>query len=553
VRGALTLLAAVAVVHLVLIQPNHPGAATWGAFRMVPLELPVVLLLLLAAPPAARGVVRVAVAAFLVVMPVVKLADYAAFLAYNRGFNPVLDGHLLPSAWALGRGAVGAPLAAAAVAGALLAVGGLAALVWWATGRIAAAAPGPGPLRRGLAIAAVPAVAIAATDVVRPAAFDPPGAAFTLRLAGEHAAKVAATRADLARFAEEAATDGLAALPPEAVLAGLAGRDVLVLFVESYGRAALDNPRYAPSILARLEGVEAAFAAEGLAMRSGWLVSPTVGGQSWLAHATLLAGLEIDSQPRYQALLASPRRTLLHAAQGAGWETVALAPAITLAWPEAGYFGYDRVLAAADLGYAGLPFNWVTMPDQYTLRALERMVLEGEDRAPVFVMAALISSHAPWTPVPEPVDWEAIGDGRIFDAMAVEGDPPAVVWRDEDRVREQYRRSIDYVLEIVAQFVLRHAEDPPLVVVLGDHEPAAFVSETTAGTDVPAHMIGRPGDLAAIEGWGWSPGLVPAADAPRWPMAAFRDRFIAAYTPEASRAEGGAVRQDGPLPLAGAD
>ena len=45
-------------------------------------------------------------------------------------------------------------------------------------------------------------------------------------------------------------------------------------------------------------------------------------------------------------------------------------PAITLAWPEAGYFGYDRVLAAHDLGYRGLPFNWVTMPDQFTLAAL---------------------------------------------------------------------------------------------------------------------------------------------------------------------------------------
>ena len=47
-------------------------------------------------------------------------------------------------------------------------------------------------------------------------------------------------------------------------------------------------------------------------------------------------------------------------------------PAITLAWPEAGCFGYDRVLAADDLGYRGRPFSWVTMPDQFTLAALER-------------------------------------------------------------------------------------------------------------------------------------------------------------------------------------
>ena len=102
-------------------------------------------------------------------------------------------------------------------------------------------------------------------------------------------------------------------------------------------------------------------------MRSGFLTAPMVGGQSWLAHASLLSGLWIDNQGRYRALLASPRRTLLHLAQAAGWRTAAVMPAITLAWPEAGYFGYDRVLAAADLGYRGLPFNWVTMPDQFTL------------------------------------------------------------------------------------------------------------------------------------------------------------------------------------------
>ena len=87
-------------------------------------------------------------------------------------------------------------------------------------------------------------------------------------------------------------------------------------------------------------------------------------------------------------------------------------PAITLAWPEADYFGYDRVLAAADLGYRGQPFNWVTMPDQFTLAAFERRLLDPAPRAPVFAEIALISSHAPWTPIPPLLPWEAIGRRR---------------------------------------------------------------------------------------------------------------------------------------------
>ena len=194
-------------------------------------------------------------------------------------------------------------------------------------------------------------------------------------------------------------------------------------------------------------------------MRSGFLASPVVGGQSWLAHASLLSGLPIDSQGRYAALLASPRRTLLHLASAAGWRTAAVMPAITSAWPEAGYFGYDTVLAAADLGYRGKPFNWVTMPDQFTLAALERRLLAPRARAPVFAEVALISSHAPWTPMPPLLPWEAIGDGRVFDRHAAAGDPPEVVWRDRERVRDQFRQALDYALQRRGQ--LRRAPRRP--------------------------------------------------------------------------------------------
>lgn len=34
-------------------------------------------------------------------------------------------------------------------------------------------------------------------------------------------------------------------------------------------------------------------------------------------------------------------------------------------------FGYDQIYAADNLGYAGTPFYWVTMPDQYTLSAFQ--------------------------------------------------------------------------------------------------------------------------------------------------------------------------------------
>jgi hypothetical protein len=401
----------------------------------------------------------------------------------------------------------------------------LALAIWWAGGQIARLAPAS--WRRPALALAVPATLVTLLDAS--SAINAPGFARTTRMAWEHARDGWNAQADLARFRTLAARDIRADVPPDAILSALRGTDVFLIFVESYGRSALDNPLYAPTTTAALRDVEISLAAEGLGARSGFLTAPMVGGQSWLAHASVLSGLRIDNQGRYRALLASPRRTLLHFAQTAGWQTAAVMPAMTFAWPEAAYFGYDRVLAARDLGYRGLPFNWVTMPDQYTLAAFERLVLAPHLRRPVFAEIALISSHAPWTPIPSLVPWGIVGDGAVFAAQAQAGDPPEKVWRDDDHIRNQYLRSIDYVLRVVGSFAVRRAARPPLIIVLGDHQPVSFVSGDKSGHDVPVHIIGTEAMLEHIDGWDWTSGMLPDPSVPAWPMETFRDHFLDAF------------------------
>jgi len=525
--------AAILLIHLSLILPNHPGAMTLGALRAIPLELPLILAALGLAGPGLAGTLRRAITGFLALMVVIKLADLGANAAYLRPFNLVLDLHLLPASWRLASGAIGIGPALGAVATALLALGLLVAGLWWSTGRIVALGPPPLP-RRVRALALLPLAALVLIDTareIRP--FNPPGTALTARLAWEHARDMGRARRDLADFRRAAAQDPAEAQAPAGVLRRLEGHDVFVIFVESYGRSTLENPLYAPTTRSALADIETELAAVGLEARSGHLTAPMVGGQSWLAHASVLSGLWIDTQARYRALLASPRRTLLHLARAAGWRTIGVMPAITLPWPEAAFFGYDRVLAAADLGYAGRPFNWVTMPDQFTLAAFERAELAVALRAPVMAEIAMISSHAPWTPIAPILDWDGLGDGRVFDAYASAGDPPEVVWRDSERVRDQFRLSIDYTLRVAGAFAARRAvrgSRAPLVIVLGDHQPAPMVSQDPVGFDVPIHVIGPPALVAAIDGWGFTPGMIPAPDAPAWRMDVFRDRFLAAFS-----------------------
>ncbi|MFP4239805.1 MAG: sulfatase-like hydrolase/transferase, partial [Rhodosalinus sp.] len=352
----------------------------------------------------------------------------------------------------------------------------------------------------------------------------PPGAAFTARVAAETVNRTLEAHADLAAFRVAAARDPYAGAGP---LLDRIGTDVFVVFIESYGRSSLEHPLYAPTHRATLGQAEGRLAGEGLAMRSGWLGAPTAGGRSWLSHLTFATGLPITDQTRHSAALASGRRALFHIAREAGFRTAAVMPAITLAWPESARMGFDEVHDAAALGYAGQPFNWVTMPDQFTLARAEGLFDRG---GPWFAQIALISSHAPWVPVPELVPWEAIGDGRIFDRWATEGDPPEVVWRDTDRIRAQYRKAVDYSLRTAMDWAARQAEgSAPLILILGDHPPAGFVAldDTRA---VPAHLIGPPELVEQAAGWGWTEGLLPGEGVSVLPMEAMRDRWLAAYS-----------------------
>src|SRR5262249_7525649 len=154
---------------------------------------------------------------------------------------------------------------------------------------------------------------------------------------------------------------------------------------------------------------------------------PTFGGGSWLAHGTLLSGLWTDNQKRFNELEASNRFLLTGAFQRAGWRTVGIMPGVTSPWPTAGFYHYDQIYDAAHLGYHGPNFSSATMPDQYTLSAFERDERAKPNRPPLMAVIPLVSSHAPWFPLPRPVDWSAVGDGSIFNSMAAPGAQPDAI------------------------------------------------------------------------------------------------------------------------------
>jgi hypothetical protein len=206
-------------------------------------------------------------------------------------------------------------------------------------------------------------------------------------------------------------------------------------------------------------------------------------------------------------------------------------PGTTRAWSEGTFYGYQQLYDRWHLGYQGPRFNWGTPPDQYTLSAFQRFERAKPGHAPVMAEIPLVTSHAPWAPLPSRlIDWKDVGDGSVFGPMAAAGDRPEAVWRDPNRVRTAYRKSIQYSLNALVSYVRTYGDKNLVLVFLGDHQPAPLVTGAGASRDVPITIVARdPAVLNQISGWGWQDGLKPGPQAPVWRMNTFRDRFLTAF------------------------
>ena len=309
------------------------------------------------------------------------------------------------------------------------------------------------------------------------------------------------------------------------------GKDVVIAFVESYGQVAVQGTSFSGGVDTVLRAGDATLTAAGYSARSAFLDSPTFGGISWLAHSTLQSGLWVDNQQRYNQLLASNRLTLTNAFKKAGWRTVSDIPSDEYSWPPGtSFYAYDQLYDRRNVGYRGPKFSYASMPDQYSLAAFQRLELT-VGHGPVMAEIDLVSSHTPWTPLPRIVPWDQVGDGSVYDPMPAQGLSPAVAWSNTDTVRRLYGQSVQYSLQALISWVVQLHDDNLVLVLLGDHQPATTVSGAAANHLVPISIIAHdPHVLNPIASWRWQTGLLPSTTAPIWPMDAFRNRFLDAYS-----------------------
>ncbi|HEU5388737.1 MAG TPA: CDP-alcohol phosphatidyltransferase family protein [Streptosporangiaceae bacterium] len=523
---------ALALLWFDLVTPDRSWEFSLAAFARIPVEALVLVAVALVLPLWPRRIVAVIAGLLLSALTLDKILNIAVWEELNRPFNPLNDwGSIRPAAGVV-RDAIGTALTNVVLVAIWIGIAVLIVALTAATIHVTAVAARHrhGTLRGLVAVTAVWALAAGLSLQAVPGAPVASTSATGLAVSQVHAFQAALS--DPRRFTQATRSlDPEAAIPASDLLTGLRGKDVLIVFVESYGQVAVRGSSFSPGVDAVLRKQNAMLTSAGWSTQSAWMTSPTFGGISWLAHSTLQSGLWVNSNQRYNELVASQRFTLSDAFKKAGWHTVADDPTDNPNWkPGTQFYHYDQLYNQFNVGYRGPKFSYSQMPDQYTLAAFQRNEL-APGHKPVMAEIDTTSSHLPWAPLPTMVPWNKVGDGSIFDPQPAQSETSTTVWRNQNTVRQFYGMSIQYSLTALTSWVTE-LNDPNLVLIfMGDHQPHTAVSGHGATHDVPISIVTRaPSVLRQMSSWHWQNGLMPDLGAPVEPMDAFRNQFIHTFS-----------------------
>lgn len=518
----------VLVLFVLLLPARDPGTERltidWRPSAEIAALLFLVAVTALIRP---RGLIgrtaAIALAAIVTAAAVLNLAYVAMPALLGRDLDLYGNVRDLPSVIGLAVGATPGWRTAAAVIGLALVLGLVAATAYWACRKVLAASTD-----RRITFAA----AIVFGAALNAAAWAPAGERPLATGLGRALIRQAGAL-ERGRYVPVNPGGAFAAAlaapaPLQSDLAGLKRRDVYLVYIESYGTTVFDTPEFRSALEGPLAQFEAMVRAAGYKIASNRLVSPTFGGSSWLAYATLASGIRLDDPLLYAALLKSGRKLLPGYFKDAGWRTIDIMPELRSPDPQTGSWGFDREIYAAGLDYHGPSFGSFGIPDQFTLERAGAIRAALGPAPPVFTQIVLVSSHMPFSPVPPYLaDWSDAGTFAKLSSAAwgdIDSDP------DWSRLAPAYITSLEYDFAVLREWLTHRLRGDALVILLGDHQPPAIVGGDKQPWTVPIHVLSRDPDLVApFLAAGYVTGMVPAQAPPHRGMESFLPSFLAAF------------------------
>jgi sulfatase-like protein len=530
-------LAAGALVALALLNSSLAFVNVWPTPKIrwgnaISIELVVCVLLLAIAHRWAETLARRVLPALWVILVVGHYLDVTAPGLYGREFNLYWDSQHLGNVTAMLSRAAPTWLILVAAASVLAVFVALFVVARIALGWLASAMEWP-LARRALGAAAVLLLVIFGAQQLsaQPAAAVPFADAVTPAYARQ-------ARFVLAMVGPGAVAPRLGPTPAlDNSLARLEGADVLLLFVESYGAVTYETPAIADGLVQSRADLRSAVVETDREVITAYVESPTFGGSSWLAHLSLISGVEVRDQYAYTSLMASSRETMITNFSRRGYRTVALMPGMRQAWPEGEFYHYDQIYGRDLLDYRGPQFGWWSIPDQYALAKIDALERNRLTRKPVFIVFPTSTTHAPFGPVaPYQPDWSRMLASDAWAKADVDRSMAAVP--DLTNLRPSYTHAMSYEYATIAGYLRQHPRDNMVIVALGDHQPPAAVSGRGAPWSVPVHVFGRRGPILnrLIED-GFREGLDPRRP-PIGPMHMLMPMLLEAFSGPTSEAPG---------------
>lgn len=308
-------------------------------------------------------------------------------------------------------------------------------------------------------------------------------------------------------------------------LAALGGTDILLFMIESYGRTVYTKPQYRQAMQATMTNLAEKLTQHGFMAVSSYLVSPTYGGISRLAHGTLEFGFKAHNDLEYKALLGSTLPPMASLFGQNGYRTVSVMPGTRFAYPEGSAYGYHQAYYAEHFDYHGPTFGWAPMADQFVLDWVHRRELV-KPAQPLFIRYVLVSSHASYSVQPTFIaDWDSIGNGDIYNAL-----PPIrypISWPNLKNAGNAYLRSLDYDFHLLGDYLTKYVIPDTLIIIMGDHQPNHQLTEDGESFSVPVHIISGNGRLLdSFRKRGYTSGLMPSQPLPHAGMETFLQNFL---------------------------
>lgn len=503
-----------ALVAIVLLNASLSFGNVWPTPKIrwqtaVSVELALCVLLLIALRHRARLAIRWLLPVVWLVLVIGRYLDVTAPSLYGRPFNLYWDSPHLTNVVAMFADSAPFWLVAVTVVAIAAIVATAFALVRWAFVWLATGLDHR-PTR--VAVSGLAALVVAAFALAGAPATATGDTVFAAPVTPAYARQV---RSVLAMMGPGAVAPALAESPAalQTVPDGLAGADVLLTFVESYGAVTFDAPRFIEALAPSRASFEQAARDTGRHIVSAYVESPTFGGSSWLSHLSLLSGVGVNDPYRYQALMTQSRDTLVKTFSRAGYRTVALMPGMRQAWPEGAFYGYDRIYGRHDLEYTGPQFGWWSIPDQYALAKLDAMEGPKPQRRPLFAVFPTSTTHTPFGPVaPYQPDWSKALGADAYDAEEV----ARILSRAPDwtNLSPDYAHAMAYEFTTFAGYLRERAGDDLVMILVGDHQPPAAVAGRDAPWTVPVHIVTSHRALAdRFVAHGFVRGLTPARPA----------------------------------------